>query len=168
MKASRLPFSGRLSRGCPRKPILAEKTPSCNRKSPQAAHSLRASFVARDWYDLLYTLLKSRRAKRRGILLPRAGTRPGARSAEGFSRPTSQVSLTLNLLGKNRLGVCKTPILLRKTALLAAYPYPSLKIPERPSAEGFYCPARARAPATGLRLVHHPVLRGPQEGAVLF
>ena len=47
-KTSRLPFSGRLSRGCPRKPILAEKTPSCNRKSPQAAHSLKASFVARD------------------------------------------------------------------------------------------------------------------------
>ena len=59
-----------------------------------------------------------------GILLPCAGTRPGARSAEGFSRPTSQVSLTLNLLGKNRLGVCKTPILLRKTALLAACRYP--------------------------------------------
>ena len=36
----------------------------------------------------------------------------------------SQVSLTLNLLDKNRLGVCKTPILLRKTALLAACRYP--------------------------------------------
>ena len=53
-KTSRLPFfSGRLSRGWPRKPILAEKTPTCNRRSPQAAHSLRASFLARDWYDLL-------------------------------------------------------------------------------------------------------------------
>ena len=41
---------------------------------------------------------------------------------------TSQVSLTLNLLAKNRLGVCKTPILLRKTALLAA----SIKLPDKP------------------------------------
>ena len=41
-------FSGRLSRGCPREPILAEKTPTCNRRSPQAAHSLRASFLEDD------------------------------------------------------------------------------------------------------------------------
>ena len=55
-----------------------------------------------------------------------ARDRAGQENSSGLR--TSQVSLTLNLLAKNRLGVCKTPILLRKTALLAA----SIKLPGKP------------------------------------
>ena len=55
-----------------------------------------------------------------------AHDRAGQENSSGLC--TSQVSLTLNLLAKNRLGVCKTPILLRKTALLAA----SIKLPDKP------------------------------------
>ena len=55
-------------------------------------------------YDLLIRSKNPGAPLSGGILLPRAGTRPGARSAEGFSRPTSQVSLTLNLLGQEPLG----------------------------------------------------------------
>ena len=47
---------------------------------------------------------------------------------------TSQVSRCSTCSVKNRLGVCKTPILLRKTALLAA----SIKLPDKP------LPARPR------------------------
>ena len=55
-----------------------------------------------------------------------ARDRAGQENSSGLR--TSQVSLTLNLLAKNRLGVCKTPILLRKTALLVA----SIKLPGKP------------------------------------
>ena len=52
----------------------------------------------------------------------------GQKALAGFLRTSYPRSRSANS-AKNRLGVCKTPILLRKTALLAAYPYPSLKIP---------------------------------------
>ena len=82
-----------------------------------------------------------------GFYCPARARAPAREAQRDFPVPRAKFRLRSTCSAKNRLGVCKTPILLRKTALLAAYPYPSLKIPERPSAEGFYCPARARAPA---------------------
>ena len=84
----------------------------------------------------------------------REGAGGGARDRAGQENSsglcTSQVSLTLNLLAKNRLGVCKTPILLRKTALLAA----SIKLPDK------LLPARPARPPSRLPARSAPSMRG--------
>ena len=74
-----------------------------------------------------------------------------------FPVPTSYPRSRSANSAKNRLGVCKTPILLRKTALLAAHPHPSLKIRSAPqrrdfpvqSGHGFSCPIRPRTKMPG-------------------
>ena len=79
-----------------------------------------------------------------------------------FPVPTSYPRSRSANSAKNRLGVCKTPILLRKTALLAAHPHPSLKIRSAPQRRDFPCPIRSRIflsnPATdqNARMLPHP------------
>ena len=61
-RANRLPFSGRLPRGFPRKTIIAENQTQCNRKASAAQHDQRGLFLftkqmkGRDRIDTTYTI----------------------------------------------------------------------------------------------------------------
>ena len=65
---------------------------------------------------------------------------PHEPSLTTFKLTTSYPRLRSANSAKNPLGVFQTPILPRKTVVLAAYSHPSFKIPERPLWRNFPCP----------------------------
>ena len=102
------------------------------------------------WFTPIHPLKSRSAPQRRDFIAPRGHAPRRAKAQRDFLVPTSYPRSRSANSAKNRLGVCKTPILLRKTALLAAYLHPSLKIPAGKSPEGFSRPVwwRTKTPVS--------------------